>query len=106
MDAVIGLLRTGGFSIEVTHHALHTLGSRLFGFSQDLFDDSPSMTAEQTTQLAAALAESHPHVVEIAVAASHEGGLGPCDDDVEFRFALDLILDGLERLRDAPGAAS
>jgi hypothetical protein len=24
-----------------------------------------------------------------------------CDDDVEFVFALDLILDGLERLRTA-----
>jgi hypothetical protein len=24
-----------------------------------------------------------------------------CDDDVEFVFALDLILDGLERIRDA-----
>ena len=30
---------------------------------------------------------------------SHEGGLGGCDDDVEFAFALDFILDGLERLR-------
>jgi hypothetical protein len=24
-----------------------------------------------------------------------------CDDDVEFRFALDIILDGLEHARDA-----
>ena len=29
---------------------------------------------------------------------SHDGGLGGCDDDVEFAFGLDLILDGLERL--------
>jgi hypothetical protein len=29
------------------------------------------------------------------------GALGRCDDDVEFAFGLDLILDGLERLRDA-----
>jgi hypothetical protein len=27
--------------------------------------------------------------------------LGWCDDQFEFEFALDLILDGLERLRDA-----
>lgn len=26
--------------------------------------------------------------------------LGWCDDQVEFEFALDLILDGLERLRN------
>ena len=34
-----------------------------------------------------------------AMAASHEGVLGPCDDDVEFAFGLDLTLDGLERVR-------
>lgn len=28
--------------------------------------------------------------------------LGWYDDQVEFEFALDLILDGLERLRDTP----
>ena len=27
----------------------------------------------------------------------HEGGVGGCDDDIELAFALDLILDGLER---------
>jgi hypothetical protein len=40
----------------------------------------------------------------IAFAASHEGGLGGCDDDVEFAFGLDLILDGLERTRKASAA--
>ena len=32
---------------------------------------------------------------------SHEGGLGGCDDDFEFEFGLDLILEGLERRRAA-----
>ena len=31
------------------------------------------------------------------MAVSHDGGLGGCDDDLEFAFALDLILDGLAR---------
>jgi hypothetical protein len=35
------------------------------------------------------------------VAATHEGSLGGCDDDVEFAFGLDLILEGLERRRTA-----
>ena len=30
---------------------------------------------------------------------SHEGALGGCDDDVEFAFGLDLILEGLDRRR-------
>jgi AcrR family transcriptional regulator len=97
IDAVIGTLRGGGLSIDVTHHALHVLGSRVLGFSQDLFDDSPELSAEDAAALAAQMSDSHPHVAEVAVAASHEGGLGGCDDDVEFRFALDLILDGLAR---------
>jgi AcrR family transcriptional regulator len=97
IDAVIGTLRGGGLAIDVTHHALHVLGSRVLGFSQDLFDDSAEMSAEEAIAFAAHVAHSHPHVAEVALAASHEGGLGPCDDDVEFRFALDLILDGLER---------
>lgn len=37
----------------------------------------------------------------MALATTHEGGLGGCDTDVEFEFALDAILDALERLRDA-----
>ena len=49
--------------------------------------------------MAAALAESHPYVSEMALGVTHDGGLGGCDDDVEFAFGLDLILDGLERLR-------
>ena len=30
---------------------------------------------------------------------THGGALGGCDDDIEFEFALDLILDGLDRLQ-------
>ncbi len=102
MDDVVGMLRTGGFSLDLTHHALHVLGSRIFGFNQDLFDDSeggpdPAATAAIAEQMAA----SFPNVSELAAAVSHDGGLGACDDDVEFAFGLDLILDGLERLRRA-----
>jgi hypothetical protein len=46
------------------------------------------------------LAVSYPNLAELAASASHDGGLGACDDDVEFAFGLDLILDGLERLRE------
>ena len=49
--------------------------------------------------MASALAESHPYVSEMALGVTHDGGLGGCDDDVEFAFGLDLILDGLDRLR-------
>ncbi len=102
MDSVIGILREGGFSVDITHHALHVLGSRIFGFSQDLWDDSSGSppNPEVAAIMAREMSAKYPYVTEIAMAASHDGGLGGCDDDVEFAFSLDLILDGLERLRD------
>ncbi len=103
-DAVMGILREGGFSLEMTHHAIHLFGSRLLGFTQDLFDDSPDVSPEAMQAMAAAVADSHPYVAEMAMGVSHDGGLGGCDDDVEYAFGLDLILDGLERLRDATGS--
>ena len=99
INAVLGILREGGFSIAQTHHALHILGSHLLGFTQGLFDDSGDLDPEAATALASALGASHPYVVEMALAVTHGGALGRCDDDAEFEFALDFILDGLARLR-------
>jgi AcrR family transcriptional regulator len=100
-DAVIGILREGGFSLELTHHALHLLGSRMLGFTQDLFDDSPDAGPEDAAKLAEELGQAFPYVAEMALAATHDGALGGCDDDLEFELALDVILDGLERMRVA-----
>jgi AcrR family transcriptional regulator len=101
VDTVLGILSRAGFSIEMAHHALHVLGSRVFGFTQDPFDESTDADADpaQSAAFAAAIAPTLPHVAELAMAATHGGALGGCDDDVEFAFGLDLILDGLERQR-------
>lgn len=103
MERVLDIIRGAGFSLDLAHHALHVLGSRLLGFSQDLFDDSDDARPdpEAAAMLARQLAVSHPRLGELAAAVTHEGGLGGCDDDVEFEFGLDLILDGLDRLRRA-----
>lgn len=103
VDRVLGILRGGGCSVALSHHALHLLGSRVLGFSQDLFDDASAARAEPAAVAAqvAAWAGSHPHVAELAAAVTHQGGLGGCDDDQEFAFGLDLLLDGLERHRRA-----
>jgi hypothetical protein len=86
----------------MTHHALHVLGSRVLGFTQELFKDSDEMASgPEAAAMFAQMANTLPYGIEMAMAVSHEGGLGGCDDDVEFEIALDLILDGLERLRDA-----
>jgi AcrR family transcriptional regulator len=103
MESMIGIFREGGFSVDLTHHAIHVLGSRIFGFTQELYDDSSESgpSPEVAAIFARQMGETYPYVSEMALAVSHEGGLGGCDDDVEFEFALDLILDGLERLRDS-----
>jgi hypothetical protein len=101
VDRVLAILRRGGCSVQLSHHALHVLGSRILGFSQDLFNDSPDNRVDPALLVAQfrAWSETYPHVVELGMAASHEGGLGGCDDDTEFDFALDLLLEGLERRR-------
>ena len=107
-DRVMGILREGGFSVEMTHHALHLLGSRLVGFTRELFDDSPDLSADEAAAFAEQLRPTLPWVAEMAVAGTHDGGLGGCDTNLEFAFSLDVVLDGLERLRDAsqPGFAA
>ena len=40
IEAVLATLLGGGFSMDVAHHALHVLDSRIFGFNQALFEDS------------------------------------------------------------------
>ena len=101
MDAVLGILRTGGFSIDLAHHAMHILGSRVLGFTQDLFVGSKAADApplEVSAMLALELKDKYPHLTELAMTVSHQGGVGGCDDNVEFELAIDLILNGLERL--------
>jgi RNA polymerase-binding transcription factor DksA len=99
MDAIAAILLDGGFNVELAHHGLHVLGSRVLGFNQDLFDDKSAVDPDTAAAVAHELARLYPSVGAIALAASHEGGLGGCDDEVEFEFGLDLILEGLERER-------
>jgi AcrR family transcriptional regulator len=97
-NTVLGILREGGFSIAQTHHALHILGSRVLGFTQGVFDDSADPSSEAAS-LPDEFAAAFPYAAEMAIAVTHGGALGHCDDDSEFEFALDFILDGLHRLR-------
>ena len=114
-DEMIGLFLAGGFSIELTHHALHAMGSRLFGFTQELFDDTPDVDPEAEVAMYEAMAEAFPNIGRMIAIVMHDDssrvGDRGCDDQFEFEFALDLMLDGLERLKDqenrrAPSARS
>lgn len=103
MDGMIGLFRAGGFSMDLTHHAMHALGSRLLGYTQEMMNDTAEMDPEAEAAMYAAMAETHPNIAELIRTVSHDDAtvVGPgCDDQFEFEFALDLLLDGLQRIRD------
>jgi AcrR family transcriptional regulator len=103
MDSMIGMFRTGGFSMDLTHHAMHVMGSRMMGFSQELFNDNADADPDADMEMYAAMGEAYPWIYELAMTVAHDDasvvGAG-CDDQFEFEFALDLVLDGLERLKD------
>lgn len=101
-DSIIGMFRAGGFSVELTHHVMHALGRRMWGFTWELFDDSPSLDAEAHEATRRELAGRYPHIAEVAMTVAHDGASASrtrCDEQFEFEFALDLLLDGFERLR-------
>ena len=94
IERALAVMRGGGCSVDLTHHAIHLLGSRILGFSQDLFDDTPSAGAPPPDP---AWMAAMPHIAELAAAVTHDGALNGCDDETEFAFGLDLLIDGLER---------
>jgi AcrR family transcriptional regulator len=108
MESMIGIFRAGGFSIDLTHHALHAMGSRLLGFSQELFEDSAA-GPDPAPPPPPEMTERYPHITELVTAITHEQGsvVGRgCDDQFEFEFALDLLLDGLDRLSGEGNSAA
>ncbi|WP_165986363.1 TetR/AcrR family transcriptional regulator [Streptomyces sp. YIM 98790] len=106
-DGVLGILRAGGFSYDLAHHALHALGSRAIGFTQELFDPEDQEAAEEeTAAMMAQMADQFPHLTGMLAEVMHDdpdSTLGWCDDQFEFEFGLDLLLEGLERRRAAEG---
>ncbi|GAA4104677.1 TetR/AcrR family transcriptional regulator C-terminal domain-containing protein [Actinomadura miaoliensis] len=104
-DHVVAILRAGGFSFDLAHHALHVLGSRALGFTQELFQPGGVQTSNaEAAAMMEQMADRFPNIVGMLADAVHDdpdGTLGFCDDQFEFEFALDLILEGLERRRAA-----
>ena len=107
MDAVTGLLRAGGLSDDLTHHVMHALGNRIWGFSPELFPEAPRdvpATRQEQEALLREAADRYPNIFAVVRASAGGDPLAPsrgCDEDFEFTFALDVLLDGAERLRRA-----
>jgi AcrR family transcriptional regulator len=101
-DTVIGTLREAGFSIELAAHAFSALDSYTYGFA--LQEASlPFDTAEETAEVAQIIlaqlpADEYPHLTEMTIEHVLQPGY---DYGNEYEFGLELMLDGLERARDA-----
>jgi AcrR family transcriptional regulator len=105
-ESLLALMRGAGFSLDLAHHALHALGSRALGFTQELFvTDDKEVDPNAAALMFQQMAGSYPNLTDLLRIVTHDpdsslGRPGGCDDQFEFEFGLDLILDGLERLRD------
>jgi AcrR family transcriptional regulator len=111
-NAVLGYLREGGFSIELTIQAYSVLDAYIYGFALqeksvpfESAEESAAVAEEQARQFAelaeerqsGALAEEFPYLAEVV--AGHVATVG-YDFTAAFEYGLDLILDALEKRRE------
>lgn len=99
-EAVLAGFRQAGFSVESAVHAFFTLDSYVYGFAVQE-RNLPSGTQEELAgvaqiMLAALPTAEYPRLSEVIVDLMLKRGF---DYAEEFEFGLDLILDGLERIR-------
>jgi AcrR family transcriptional regulator len=104
-DAVLGCLRGGGFSVEMTAHAYALIDAFVYGFA--LQEASlPATGGDEMADLAESMSAAmpvgeYPHLVEFTTEHVLRPGY---DFALEFEYGLDLILDGLEAAASTPGA--
>ncbi|MDB1086693.1 TetR/AcrR family transcriptional regulator [Streptomyces sp. ACA25] len=95
-DAVLGALRTGGFSVPMAAHAVSLIDSYLYGFVlQELslpFRDSTELEGMADALMREMPADIYPHLTELVTEHALKPGY---DYAEEFTFGLTLILDAL-----------
>jgi AcrR family transcriptional regulator len=97
-ESIFSVFRRDGFSVRGAYQANLTLDSYLYGFTlQEVNWPRPSPEVPDLVEqfMATIPADTYPRLVEMATLAAQ--GLDLADD---FEVGLDLVLDGLERLRD------
>jgi AcrR family transcriptional regulator len=97
-DAVIGVLRGAGFSLEMTAHAYALIDAYVYGFAlseASLPINGPETVTEVAEQMMAQYsAHEYPHLVEFSIEHVMRPGY---DFGEEFEFGLAVVLDGLAR---------
>jgi AcrR family transcriptional regulator len=103
-DAVLGSLRRGGFSLELTAHAYSLLDSYIYGFALQEAG-LPFGTGEEAARVAEEISAQfasgeYPYLTEIAMAHVVQPGYDYAD---EFETGLELILDTLQAAAQREG---
>lgn len=104
VNATLGCLREAGFSYEMADRAWNAIDSHVYGFTiQELnFPLDPSEYASAAKMFLPKLpADEYPYMralTELVIEGSHRGLH-------DFQFGLELLLEGLERLRQQCSSA-
>lgn len=102
-DLVLGVMRSQGFSLMLAYRAFLLLDSYIYGFTtQELSWRSEDPVAVEDTRTEM-VPDQYPYFSEVFAHVTKlvEVSGATAAYDAEFNFGLDLILDSLDRLRDA-----
>lgn len=104
MDTIAGMFMSDGVSSSLTHDVMHVLGHRIWGFTPEAFEDPDPLPIPEDPALKRQAMEEvravYPHIYAITIATMGPDLSGPgCDAQVEYEFALDLILGAIERIQ-------
>ncbi len=106
----MGCLRDeADFSFATAVHAYNVMDSYIYGFALQHSNPAMDIPAEAQRRLETVArrdpspADEYPYLMEVVTELSKSG----YDETKEFEFGLDLILDGIQRLRqsDEPAAS-
>jgi AcrR family transcriptional regulator len=102
-NAVMGCLREAGFPFEMAVHAYSVQDAYIYGFAlqeRDLGFETPQSAGEAAQRRAETIGalDDYPYLAEVVTKLPETG----YDNAVEFEWGFDLILDGLDRLRERP----
>jgi AcrR family transcriptional regulator len=101
-NATMGCLRDAGFCFEIAVHAYSVQDAYIYGFAlqeKDLGFQTPGSAGEAAQRRAERIGalDDYPYLAEVVTRLPETG----YDNAREFEWGLDLILDGLDRLRQA-----
>ena len=98
VDATLGTLRQAGLSWAETDRAWNAMDSHIYGFTLQLQNfpvDPQEYASAAASYLAMLPADKYPYMHELTVLVAN----GSHDGTHDFAFGLELIVDGLDRLR-------